>query len=224
MWHSVRHAQPERDSFVTGPAGPVPHHGRDEPPKPSDEDLAGRFAADPRSTAGRAAAEQLFARYDTRVYHWCLRLAREHETALDLAQEAILTALRDLHQFQGHSRFSTWLYTVVRRRSLRLLQRERRWLTDEADEERLISRAPDPADEVAGRDEEEWVRATMRDVLEPIEATALVLRCEEGLPVDEITRVLHLTGASGARGVLQSARRKLRAALEARRADEGGGA
>jgi RNA polymerase sigma-70 factor (ECF subfamily) len=197
---------------------------REEPPLPSDEDLAARYVEAPRSPAGRGAAEELFARYDTRIYHWCLRLSREHEAALDLAQEAMLTALRDLHQFQGHSRFSTWLYAVVRRRSLRLLQRERRWLIDDVDEEGLISRAPDPADEVAGRDEEEWVRATMRDVLEPIEATALVLRCEEGLPVDEITRVLHLTGASGARGVLQSARRKLRAALEARRAGEGGGA
>jgi RNA polymerase sigma-70 factor (ECF subfamily) len=163
----------------------------------------------------------LFARYDTRVYHWCMRLARNHETALDLAQEAMLTALRDLPQFQERSRFSTWLYTVVRRRSLRLLQRERRWLIDEIDDERLVSRAPDPADEVAVRAEEAWVRAAMTDVLDPIEATALSLRCEEGLPVGEITRLLELPGASGARGVLQSARRKLRAALERRGTGEG---
>jgi RNA polymerase sigma-70 factor (ECF subfamily) len=165
--------------------------------------------------------EALFVRYDARVYHWCLRLARDHDTALDLAQEAMLTALRDLHQFQERSRFSTWLYTVVRRRSLRLLQRERRWLIDDVDDATLVSRAPDPADVVAERAEERWVRAAIPNLLDPTEASALALRCEEGLPVDEITRLLNLPGASGARGVLQSARRKLRAA-RARRSRQGG--
>jgi len=211
----------EPESLVTGGRRDVPQLGRKGPGAPSDEALAARFARDPRSVEGRAAVETLFARYDARVYHWCLRLARNHETALDLAQEAMLTALRDLPQFQERSRFSTWLYTVVRRRSLRLLQRERRWLIDDVDDATLVSRAPDPADEVAGRAEENWVRKVMRDILEPTEATALVLRCEEGLPVDEITRLLNLPGASGARGVLQSARRKLRAALERRGQQEG---
>ena len=45
------------------------------------------------------------------------------------------------------------------------------------------------------------------------EQEAIYLRCFERLPVDEITSLLSITGASGARGLLQSARRKLRAAL-----------
>ena len=36
----------------------------------------------------------------------------------------------------------------------------------------------------------------------------------ERLPVDEITRLLGLDTASGARGLLQTARRKMRAALK----------
>jgi DNA-directed RNA polymerase specialized sigma24 family protein len=53
----------------------------------------------------------------------------------------------------------------------------------------------------------------------------LWLRCFEKVPVDEITRMLGITEASGARGVLQRARRRLRAALaeDDRRLSAGGG-
>ncbi len=203
------------------PAVPEEGGGRGTP-LPSDEMLVTRYLGEPGSPAGRRAVATLFARYDARVYQWCLRLARDHDTALDLAQEAMLTALRDLGQFEGRARFSTWLYTVVRRRALRMLMRERRWLTDEVDADALQSPAPGPEETAANRDEESWVRQAAKELLEPIEAAALMLRCEEGLPVEEVTRLLALPGASGARGVLQSARRKLRAARERRRASEGG--
>ena len=36
----------------------------------------------------------------------------------------------------------------------------------------------------------------------------------ERMPVDEITKMLKIESASGARGVLQTARRKLKAAME----------
>ncbi len=189
---------------------------------PADEALVRVFQAEPGAASGRRAAETLFSRYDRRVYLWCLRLARDHDRALDLAQEALLTALRDLPGFQHRSRFATWLYTVVRRRALRLLQRERRWLIEETDLDAMEGAATDPAEAALREDEEGWLMGTMNDVLEPVEARALLLRCEEGLPVEEITRLLALPGASGARGVLQSARRKLRAALDRRRAAEGG--
>lgn len=172
---------------------------------------------------GRWAVEALFARYDRRVYLWCLRLCGDHDRALDLAQEAMLTALRDLHGFQHRSRFATWLYAVTRHRGLRLLGRER--LLPVTDDETTLHEIEDPAPrpdhDAERRDEEGWLRDTLADVLEPIETTVLLLRCEEGLPVSEITRLLNLSGASGARGVLQNARRKLRAALEKRRHAEG---
>ena len=208
---------------MTDGHGNVPKEGGVTPAEAlSDEDLASSYLQEPGSASGRSAVEALFARYDWRVYQWCLRLARDHDTALDLAQEAMLTALRDLEQFEGRARFSTWLYTVVRRRALRLLHRGRRWLADELDEDSMVSQAAGPAEIVELQDEEDWLRKAIQDELDPVEAAALLLRCEEGLPVDEITRLLALPGASGARGVLQSARRKLRSALEHRRQSEGG--
>jgi DNA-directed RNA polymerase specialized sigma24 family protein len=60
----------------------------------------------------------------------------------------------------------------------------------------------------------------MRSHLAPLEQEALWLRCVERMPVDEITRVLGIEGSTGARAVLQSARRKLRAVLDRAHAAE----
>lgn len=208
---------------MTGAPSPVPQSsGGPVGPERTDEDLVRAYQAAPDTAGGRRAVQELFARYDRRVYLWCLRLARDHDRALDLAQEALLTALRDLRGYEHRSRFATWLYTVVRRRALRLLGRERRWLVEDVELDAMEGGAADPAEVALREDEEGWLMRTMDDVLEPDEARALMLRCEEGLPVDEITRLLALGSASGARGVLQSARRKLRAALERRRREEAG--
>jgi DNA-directed RNA polymerase specialized sigma24 family protein len=51
-------------------------------------------------------------------------------------------------------------------------------------------------------------------VLDATEQRAIWLRYSERMPVDEISVLLSLDQKSGARAVLQRARRKLRAALE----------
>ena len=57
------------------------------------------------------------------------------------------------------------------------------------------------------------IYALIRSALEPEEQKVIWLRCFDRMPVEEITRVLGIESASGARSVLQRARRKLRAAL-----------
>ena len=76
--------------------------------------------------------------------------------------------------------------------------------------------APGPEDELAMRDDEEATLRLLERTLDEQERMALWMGCFERMPVDEITRALGLTNATGARGLLQRARRKLRAALSAR--------
>ena len=63
--------------------------GREEP---SDVELIRVFQTDPDSAQGRAAAERLLGRYERKTYLWCHRMVRDHDLALDLAQQALLRA------------------------------------------------------------------------------------------------------------------------------------
>jgi len=190
-------------------------------PEPaSDEELAFLAGREQTTAAGRSAEEELFSRYDERVYAWCRRVVRDHDRALDLAQDALLLAHRALPSFEGRCRFSSWLFAIARNRCLRELKRERRWQEVFLDTGMTEGTGEDPEKELESREELDRALVAVESCLDPNERLALQLRCEEGLPVEEITLMLGLTNASGARGLLQTARRKLRTALRER---SGGG-
>lgn len=179
----------------------------------SDEVLARIALGDPSDPEARRAAAVLFGRYQRRVYLWCFRYCREHERALDLAQDVMLNACRSLPSFGGQGRFFSWLFAITRNRCLNALRRPPLLRDEDVDPETLRAPQTAPDDEFEEKLGEQAVLDAIRDHLDAREQEAIYLRCFERLPVDEITSLLSITGASGARGLLQSARRKLRAAL-----------
>jgi RNA polymerase sigma-70 factor (ECF subfamily) len=172
------------------------------------EDLA-IFAAAPDSTRGRAAAGRLLKRYQGRVYGFCFRHVRDHELALDLTQDVLLNAYRRLREYEHRTGFAAWLFTIARNRCLSEFRKRPLPTVRDLDPDQLTTAGPDPIEELAEQD----LHRLVKDCLDQTEQDALHLRCHEGLPVDTITEVLGITSASGARGILQRARRKLRAAL-----------
>jgi RNA polymerase sigma-70 factor (ECF subfamily) len=182
----------------------------------SDEELADLAVRDPGTTEARAASSELLGRYAERVYTWCFRHVRDHEQALDLAQEVLVNAYRRLDSFGGRSRFSTWLFAIARNRCLSELRRPALLYDDDVDLDAVAAAEDTPDTVLQRRLGEESVLALIRECLAPREQEALWLRCFERMPVDAITAVLQIPGTSGARAVLQSARRKLRTALERR--------
>lgn len=180
----------------------------------TDEDLAAIAVRDPNGREGKRAASELFGRHHRRVYLWCHRYVREHERAVDLAQDVMLNAYRSLPTFQGRSRFTSWLFVIARNRCLNAIAAPSLWRDDEADPDDQPAPGSDPARQFAEREGEERLRQLVLEHLDESEREALWLRCFERLPVEEIGRMLNVGLASGARGVLQRARRKLRAAIE----------
>ena len=179
----------------------------------ADEELVAIAQRSRETPEGRRAIAELFGRYHRRVYLWCYRRVRDHELARDLGQDALLSAWRALPSFEGRSRFSSWLYAIARNRALNALKAAKLPMDVEADLDDVLDPAETPDAALALRDGEARLLARMRERLTPTEQEALWLSAVERWPVAEITRALGITGASGARGVLQSARRKLRAAL-----------
>ena len=90
----------------------------------SDEELVARAAASSGSERD-ALVNVLFSRHYERVGRWCFRFTNDREAA-DLAQDVFLKAHRHLADFRGTSRFTTWLYTIIRHESLNRLRRAAR--------------------------------------------------------------------------------------------------
>ena len=181
----------------------------------TDAELLRRACTDSDEAKRGAAASLLLERYQDQVYLWCFRMLREHEQACDMTQEVLLGAYRKLHTFEGRSEFSSWLFVIVRNRCLSAL-RQPRLLEDEGEGPEPIDPSPGPDQQLIESLNEDEVLDLLRSTLEPMERDVLWLRCFERVPVDEITQILRLESASGARGLLQRARRKLRAALASR--------
>lgn len=180
----------------------------------TDLELVQLFQASPESPAGRKAERELLQRWRSRIHAWCWRVVGEREEAEDLAQDCLVLVHRALPRFEPRAAVSSWIYAIVRNRCLAALRRKRPRRAEEEEYLILEDRAPGPEDSYERREWEERVMTAMRASLTPLEQTALWLKAYEGMAVKDITRVLGVEEESGARALLQTARRKLRVALE----------
>lgn len=183
----------------------------------TDDELLTRYRSAPDQSGGRHAAGELLARYRGRVYAWCYRVIGDHDRALDLSQDVMLKAWRALPTFAGRSLFSSWLFSIARNECLTAVRPKSLRVDPRVDPLEILVEHDDPPALLMTREEEDAMEALLRDTLSPLEQEAIWLRCFERLSVADVTRMLGLTHASGARSVLQSAREKLRTALARRR-------
>ncbi|HTM58438.1 MAG TPA: sigma-70 family RNA polymerase sigma factor [Candidatus Udaeobacter sp.] len=179
----------------------------------SDDELAAASQRDPGSPAAQQALSLLISRWSERTYRWAYRYLGEREQSLDLAQDCLLQMIQALPRYRASGRFSAWLFMIVHNRCLDELRRRRPLPEPEAGMDAFETAETGPEEIVDLAIERERVLAVMNARLEPEERLALWLRAYEETSVEDITRLLNLDGASGARGLLQTARRKLRAAL-----------
>jgi RNA polymerase sigma-70 factor, ECF subfamily len=68
---------------------------------------------------------QLVERYRNFVFTLVLRFTSNREDAEEIAQDVFVKAYRSLADFRGESKFSTWLYTIVRTSCLTFLRKKK---------------------------------------------------------------------------------------------------
>jgi RNA polymerase sigma-70 factor (ECF subfamily) len=178
----------------------------------SDEQLVDQARQRPETAASRAAAGELLRRYRRPVYVWCFRYVGEHERALDMAQDVLMSAYQRLGDFEGRAAFSSWLFVITRNRCLNEIRNDAR--REDIEPDSMVDESPGFDERLENEMQNERLLELAARVLDEDERKALWLRYSELLPVEEITVLLNLDYKSGARALLQRARRKLRAAWD----------
>jgi RNA polymerase sigma-70 factor (ECF subfamily) len=82
----------------------------------------------------QAAYTDLVKRHQRFVFTLAMRFAKSREDAEEIAQDCFVKAYRSLASFQGQSKFSTWLYSIVYTTAMTFL-RKKRIATDSIDDE-----------------------------------------------------------------------------------------
>src|SRR5437588_3608648 len=81
------------------------------------------------------AFEQLIKRYDRNVFRIAQHITQNREDAEDVVQDAFIKAYQNLGQFQGNSKFYTWLVRIAVNEALMKLRRRKTSKTVSIDED-----------------------------------------------------------------------------------------
>lgn len=82
------------------------------------------FVAQARQGDNRAFAE-LVKRYEAKIFRLAQHITQNREDAEDVLQETFLRAYEHLDQFQGNSKFYTWIVRIAVNQALMKLRRRR---------------------------------------------------------------------------------------------------
>lgn len=144
----------------------------------------------------------LVNRYDGKILRLTQHITGNREDAEDALQEAFLKAFSHLKQFQGDSRFYTWLVRIAVNESLMKLRKRKTANTVSLDEPIETDDDSLPR-EVAAWDpnpEERYAHQELRDILDravaslpPIFRTVFVLRDLDHLSTEETAEALNLS-------------------------------
>lgn len=160
--------------------------------------------------AGNARAfDTLARRVYARVRKWAHVISNDHDEAEDVAQLVLLRLHERIDQFEGRSRFTTWLYRITRNVAYSRAQRARRRA------EAFARRSPEIADSVeqdTERESHDRLEALVHfcvSELAPRQREVFELCDLQGLNSTEAAARLGIT-PSTARGLLMKARRRIR--------------
>jgi len=153
----------------------------------------------------RELYHELIQPYELSVYRMALSFMKNETEAEDVAQEAFLRALRDLANFRGESKFSTWLISITLNEARRRLRRQStvrmESLDDPPEEGGKVSPAllrdwrEIPSEALERRE----VRTLLQKAIEqlsPIYREVLVLRDIEELSIEETAGLLAISISS----------------------------
>ena len=156
-----------------------------------------------RSKAGDSAAfEQLIKQYERQIFRTALHITQNREDAEDITQDVFFKAFQKLNQFQGNSKFSTWLVRIAVNESLMRLRKRKTQRTVSMDQDVETEEGAIPRDFAEWRPnpEQNYNQAELAEILRKTIAglppgfrTVFTLRDIENLSTEETAEALGLS-------------------------------
>ena len=156
-----------------------------------------------RAKEGDASAfEQLVKQYDRQIFRIAQHITQNREDAEDIVQDAFLKAYQKLEQFQGNSKFYTWLVRIAVNESLMRLRKRRAGKMVSIDEDIETEEGSMPRDlaDWSPNPEQMYGQSELGDILRktiqglpPGFRTVFVLRDVENLSTEETAETLGLS-------------------------------
>jgi RNA polymerase sigma-70 factor (ECF subfamily) len=148
------------------------------------------------------AYEKLVRQYDRQIFRIAQHITQNREDAEDVVQDAFLKAYEKLDQFQGNSKFYTWLVRIAVNESLMRLRKRRTGKMVSIDEDveteegsmprDLADWSPDPEAQYGQSEMADILRKTIQG-LPPGFRVVFVLRDVDGLSTEETAETLGLS-------------------------------
>lgn len=148
----------------------------------------------------KKSLSDLVTKYEKTVYSFAFKVCRNKDKAENTMQETFLSVIKSLYQFDGNSKFSTWLYRIVVNHCLMLARSEVRYTQFQSfdDEEQTIEEPAAehwtdlPAEKVLNDELKELMDAAIQK-LGPEYRMVFLLRDVEGLSTQETAETLDLS-------------------------------
>jgi RNA polymerase sigma-70 factor (ECF subfamily) len=148
------------------------------------------------------AFSELVNRYDRNIFRIAQHITHNEDDAQDVVQDAFLKAYQNLAQFQGNSKFYTWLVRIAVNEALMKLRKRRNEKTVSLDEDVETEEGSIPREvaDWAPNPEQNFGQSELSDILKktiqglpPGFRTVFVLRDVEGLSTEETAEMLNLS-------------------------------
>ena len=148
------------------------------------------------------AFSELLRRYEGKIFRLALHITQNREDAEDVLQEAFLKAYEHLDQFQGQSKFYTWIVRIAVNQALMKLRKRKSDRSVSLDETidtgedtvaREVAAWDENPEQQYSREEINQILSSAIDGLAPIYRAVFVLRDVDELSTEETAEALDLS-------------------------------
>jgi RNA polymerase sigma factor (sigma-70 family) len=140
---------------------------------------------------------QLIQKHEKYVFTLALRILKNREEAEEAAQDAFMKAFHSLKNFEGNSKFTTWLYKIVYNESLGRLRKSKNYTVQLEEIGEPTNSSVDYLDGLKSLqliERKELIQQGL-DTIKPAESAVLTLFYLEEQSIKEIEEIMSLTGS-----------------------------